>query len=74
MIVQGNPTKLQNTLELSDFNEIDGSLTELKEMQQILRDKFSKKSKDLDKEDYNSKRIDRKIDLIKMFAFHNVSE
>jgi len=54
---------------LSDFNDIDASLTELKDMQQILRDKFTKKSKDLDEDDYNSKHIDRKIDLIKIFTF-----
>ncbi|XP_029342380.1 uncharacterized protein LOC100166244 isoform X3 [Acyrthosiphon pisum] len=55
-----NPIKFQKNYESSDFNDIDGTLTELKEMQQILRDKYSKKSIDLDEEDYNSKRI-RKI-------------
>ncbi|KAF0767417.1 Uncharacterized protein FWK35_00007322 [Aphis craccivora] len=55
-----NPIKFQKNYESSDFNDIDGTLTELKEMQQILRDKYTKKSLDLDEEDYNSKRI-RKI-------------
>lgn len=55
-----NPIKFQKNYESSDFNDIDGTLTELKEMQQLLRDKYSKKSIDLDEEDYNSKRI-RKI-------------
>lgn len=64
MILQENPIKFQKNYELSGFNDIDGSLTELKNMQQILRDKFTKKSKDLDEENYNSKHIDRKIDLI----------
>ncbi|KAE9532403.1 hypothetical protein AGLY_010026 [Aphis glycines] len=54
-----NPIKFQKNYE-SDFNDLDGTLTELKEMQQILRDKYTKKSLDLDDEDYNSKRI-RKI-------------
>lgn len=40
-------------------------------MQQILRDKFTKKSKDLDEEDYNSKRIERETDL---FCFDNTGE
>lgn len=38
-------------------------------MQQILRDKYSKKSIDFDEEDYNSKRTDRKIDFF--FTFLN---
>lgn len=33
-------------------------------MQQLLRDRFTKKSKDLDDEDYNTKRIDRNIALL----------
>ncbi|XP_025412736.1 uncharacterized protein LOC112685161 isoform X2 [Sipha flava] len=54
-----NSIKFQKNYEPSDFSDIDGSLTELKEMQQILRDKFTKKSNNLDDEDYNSKHIDR---------------
>jgi len=54
-----NSLKYQKSYDTSDFNDIDGSLTELKEMQQILRDKFMKRSKDLDDDDYNSKRADR---------------
>lgn len=53
---------------MPDFNDIDGSLTELKEMQQILRDKYTKKSKDLDEEDYNSKHIDSKIYILFNFT------
>lgn len=63
MVPQDNPIKFQKSYEPSDFNDIDGSLTELKEMQQILRDKFTKKSNNLDEEDYNTKRIDRTTDL-----------
>lgn len=59
---QETPIKYQK-IEPSDFNDIDGPLTELKEMQQILRDKFTKKSKDFEEEDYNSKRIDSKNNL-----------
>lgn len=65
--LQENPIKYQKSYESPiDFNDIDGSsLTELKEMQQILRDKYTKKSKSLDDEDYNnSKRIDRNISLL----------
>lgn len=62
--IQDNPIKFQKNYGLPDFNDIDGSLTELKEMQQILRDKYTKKSKDLDEEDYNSKRIDSKIYIL----------
>jgi len=67
--LQENPIKFQKNYESSDFNDIDGTLTELKEMQQILRDKYSKKSIDLDEEDYNSKRTDRKINFV--FTFMN---
>lgn len=62
--VQDNPIKYQKDYETTDFNDIDGSLTELREMQQLLRDRFTKKSKDLDDEDYNTKRIDRNIALL----------
>jgi len=65
--LQENPIKFQKNYESSDFNDIDGTLTELKEMQQILRDKYSKKSIDLDEEDYNSKRTDRKINFVSLF-------
>jgi len=65
---QENPIKFSKNYESSDFNDIDGTLTELKEMQQILRDKYSKKSIDLDEEDYNSKRTDRKINFV--FTFY----
>lgn len=65
--------KFQKNYETSDFNDIDGTLTELKEMQQILRDKFTKKSKDLDEEDYNSKRIERKTDYF-CFSFNGIDK
>ncbi|KAL4132131.1 hypothetical protein QTP88_009340 [Uroleucon formosanum] len=54
-----NPIKFQKNYESFDFNDIDGTLSELKEMQQILRDKYSKKSIEFDEEDYNSKHTDR---------------
>lgn len=74
LYVQENPIKFQKNYELSDFNDIDGSLTELKEMQQILRDKYTKKSKDLDEENYNSKRIDSKIYIFLNFNSFNLSK
>lgn len=42
-------------------------------MQQILRDKFTKKSKILDEEDYNSKRIERETD-ISCICFDNTDD
>lgn len=72
--LQENPIKYQKSYESPiDFNDIDGSsLTELKEMQQILRDKYTKKSKILDDEDYNSKRIDRNISLLNVRFGENI--
>lgn len=58
---QENPIKYQQNYDSTDFNDVDGSLNELKELQLILADKFSKRSEELDDEDYNSKRIDRKF-------------
>ncbi|VVC25602.1 Hypothetical protein CINCED_3A008646 [Cinara cedri] len=58
----GNAIKFQkkSNYELSDFSDMDDSMSELKEMQQLLRNKFAKRSKDLqDEEDFNTKRTDR---------------
>lgn len=43
-------------------------------MQQLLRDKFTKKSKDFDEDDYNTKRMERKLDRYNVDGFFGNSD